>query len=193
MTDQTTKQEQPSVLPPSSALVHLDSELTVTSSDNIKKGDNLGDKEEYYSTDKTDIDVEYATATVNPQDEQPVLVDGPVFGWIVVLASFTSQMISMGVCNVYGVYQVQYMSNCDHPFLPLFFLLSLSSTCPSPPCLCIPHCMSIDKRKENRKNRSERCSACNSRYHLFCLILINNSNNWFCQVVGSEKKGRGEI
>lgn len=133
MSDQTTKQEQSSTLPPSSALVHLDSELTVTSSDHIKKSDNnLGDKEEYYSTDKTDIDVEYATATVNPQDEQPVLVDGPVFGWIVVLASFTSQMISMGVCNVYGVYQVQYMSSCNHPSPPFFSLsptfISLSFT-----------------------------------------------------------------
>ena len=40
MSDSTAKQEQSSTaLPPSSALVHLDSELTVTSSDNIKKSD----------------------------------------------------------------------------------------------------------------------------------------------------------
>lgn len=131
MSDQTTKQKHPSTLPPSSALVHLDSELTVTSSDNIKKTDCLGDKEEYYSADKTDIDVEHATATVDPQDEQPVLVDGPLFGWIVVFASFTSQMISMGVCNVYGVYQVQY-STCPFaiiypPFSPLFFSLPFTT------------------------------------------------------------------
>jgi hypothetical protein len=108
MSDSTampSKQSTP--LPPSSALVHLDSELTITSADN-KKND-LG-KEEYYSADKNEVDVEYASATAM-QDDQPVLVDGPLFGWVVVFASFTSQMISMGVCNVYGVYQVHFIFN----------------------------------------------------------------------------------
>ncbi|KAG0298993.1 hypothetical protein BGZ97_003904 [Linnemannia gamsii] len=107
MSDSTampSKQSTP--LPPSSALVHLDSELTITSADN-KKND-LG-KEEYYSADKNEVDVEYASATAM-QDDQPVLVDGPLFGWVVVFASFTSQMISMGVCNVYGVYQNYYFT-----------------------------------------------------------------------------------
>ncbi|KAG0281079.1 hypothetical protein BGZ95_006927 [Linnemannia exigua] len=107
MSDSTVQQQTQftSSHPQPTALVHVDSELTIASSDNKDK--DLS-KEDYYSTDKQEVDVEYATAAVDPQEEP--LVDGPLFGWIVVFASFTSQMISMGVCNVYGVYQNYYFT-----------------------------------------------------------------------------------
>ncbi|KAF9920777.1 hypothetical protein FBU30_009287 [Linnemannia zychae] len=91
-------------LPPSATLTHLDSELTITSS-TLQKAEK-----EKYPEDNEQVDIEYASATVNPLDE-PVLVDGPLYGWVVVLASFTSQMISMGVCNVFGVYQAFYLND----------------------------------------------------------------------------------
>ncbi|KAF9093806.1 hypothetical protein BGX23_002906 [Mortierella sp. AD031] len=105
MSDQTTQHsETPTSLPPTTYLVHQDSEMTITTA----KGNNDFDSSSEKKEDR-DIDIEYATAAVDPSDE-PVLVDGPMFGWIVVFASFTSQMISMGVCNVYGVYQNYYFT-----------------------------------------------------------------------------------
>ncbi|GJJ75961.1 hypothetical protein EMPS_08319 [Entomortierella parvispora] len=73
-------------------LKHEDSDLTIGQVD-----------------EKTEVDVEKASA-FDPSEE-PVLVDGPLYGWVIVFASFVSQMISMGICNVYGVYQSFYLSN----------------------------------------------------------------------------------
>jgi len=130
-TEQKTETLQSELSPSSpqpAALVHLDSELTITSTD--KK-----EADEYYA-DKQEVDIEYASATVDPQDK-PVLVDGPLYGWIVVFASFSSQMISMGVCNVFGVYQVRERANhnelmsIDPLPLPPFLLTSFDFP-PSP-------------------------------------------------------------
>lgn len=38
--------------------------------------------------------------------EDGVFVDGPAYGWVVVFACFVYQMVSMGLCNSYGVFQV---------------------------------------------------------------------------------------
>ncbi|KAF9996622.1 hypothetical protein BGZ80_007202, partial [Entomortierella chlamydospora] len=74
------------------ALVHGDSELTITAD---HKPQLTGEK---------DLDIEHASATAD-LEEPPMLVDGPPYGWVVVFASFFTQMISMGTCNVYGVFQ----------------------------------------------------------------------------------------
>ncbi|KAG0199960.1 hypothetical protein BGX28_006867 [Mortierella sp. GBA30] len=78
-------------------MVNQDSELTISN-------------EKSKSLDGDELDVEHASATADPQDELTV-VDGPPYGWVVVFAAFFSQMISMGVCNVYGVYQNYYFTN----------------------------------------------------------------------------------
>jgi len=91
-------------------LNHEDSDLTVHQVD-----------------DKTEVDVEKASAAFDPS-EAPVLVDGPLYGWVIVFASFMSQMISMGICNVYGVYQVRKTA----PATPVFQLTI------DPPGFCCP-------------------------------------------------------
>ncbi|KAG0364982.1 hypothetical protein BGX24_004327, partial [Mortierella sp. AD032] len=95
--------------PQTTALIHLDSELTIASSDN-KSNEDIKDlsKEESYAADKQEFDIEYAPAAIDPLQEP--LVDGPLYGWVVVFAAFTSQMISSGMCNIYGVYQDYYFT-----------------------------------------------------------------------------------
>ncbi|KAF9957444.1 hypothetical protein BGZ72_001820 [Mortierella alpina] len=75
-------------------ITHQDSELTITNDANTK-------------INPVD-DVEYVSAAADP--DEPAVVDGPLYGWVVVFAAFTSQMVSMGVCNVYGVYQNYYFT-----------------------------------------------------------------------------------
>ncbi|KAF9174073.1 hypothetical protein BGX20_001102 [Mortierella sp. AD010] len=79
-------------------LVHGDSELTITADHKPQL------------TDEKDLDIEHASATAD-LEEPPTLVDGPPYGWVVVFASFFTQMISMGTCNVYGVFQNYYLKN----------------------------------------------------------------------------------
>lgn len=89
-------------------MTHQDSELTITNNSNTMK--TAAD------------DVECVSAAADP--DEPVVVDGPLYGWVIVFAAFTSQMVSMGVCNVYGVYQVWFLSLLHNvPFLSkcLFF------------------------------------------------------------------------
>lgn len=81
---------------PTSRLTHENSDLTIHEFQVNSNSDK---------TEVDNFDVEQASATVDPQEE-PALVDGPLYGWVVVFASFFSQMISMGTCNVFGVYQV---------------------------------------------------------------------------------------
>ncbi|KAF8937465.1 hypothetical protein BGZ58_002678 [Dissophora ornata] len=82
-----------------STVIHRDSELTITEDE----------KQTKLSCEDT-LDIEQASATVDAQ-EQPALVDGPIYGWVVVFAAFLTQMISMGTCNVYGVYQNYYLTH----------------------------------------------------------------------------------
>ncbi|KAF9115224.1 hypothetical protein BGX27_008589 [Mortierella sp. AM989] len=83
---------------PPSSLAHGDSGLTISADHKP----TLSDQKE--------LDVEYGSAEVDPQ-EISTLVDGPMYGWVVVFASFFSQMISMGICNIYGVFQNYYQKN----------------------------------------------------------------------------------
>ncbi|KAI1299789.1 hypothetical protein EDD11_006422 [Mortierella claussenii] len=85
--------------PSSAAIIHRDSELTITA-----------DRKPMHPDTKDVLDVENASAAVNAP-EPVVLVDGPPYGWVIVVASFLTQMISMGTCNVYGVYQNFYLTN----------------------------------------------------------------------------------
>ncbi|KAF9153844.1 hypothetical protein BG015_002512 [Linnemannia schmuckeri] len=39
-----------------------------------------------------------------------MLADGPAYGWVVVFACFVYQMVSMGFCNSYGVFQNYYLT-----------------------------------------------------------------------------------
>ncbi|KAG0265312.1 hypothetical protein BG011_005012 [Mortierella polycephala] len=80
---------------PSSSLVHQDSELTIS---NEKNHTNEG------------VDVEQASAAIDPLEE-PTIIDGPPYGWVVVFAACLSQMISMGTSNIYGVFQNFYYTN----------------------------------------------------------------------------------
>lgn len=57
------------------------------------------------------IDIELASLssdslTKTAAASDGVLVDGPAYGWVVVFACFVYQMVSMGLCNSYGVFQV---------------------------------------------------------------------------------------
>ncbi|KAF9982476.1 hypothetical protein BGZ65_002823 [Modicella reniformis] len=78
---------------PPAIMNHRDSELTISA-----------DNKEITTLSSDNIDIEHVSATVN--QEQSTLVDGPLYGWVVVFASFFTQMIFMGTCNIYGVYQV---------------------------------------------------------------------------------------
>ncbi|KAG0055763.1 hypothetical protein BGZ83_007488 [Gryganskiella cystojenkinii] len=85
--------------PAAPRLPHENSDVTVHQ---FQADGNSNDKAEV-----DNLDVEHASAAVDPLEE-PALVDGPAYGWVVVFASFFSQMISMGTCNVFGSY---YLNN----------------------------------------------------------------------------------
>ncbi|KAF9428662.1 hypothetical protein BGZ94_001541 [Podila epigama] len=106
MTTTSTSQEKerPSSLP---AMIHLDSDVTVAE---VKsKGTDQCQDQDQDQQEHTLPDIEKAADPL----EEPELVDGPLYGWVVVFASFFAQMISMGFSNVYGVYQSHYL---DHTF-----------------------------------------------------------------------------
>ncbi|KAG0304279.1 hypothetical protein BGZ98_005736 [Dissophora globulifera] len=93
-------EEKQAAHPVSATITHRDSEVTITTAedDHIK------------SYTKNDIDVERALANADPVDQEE-LVDGPLYGWVVIIAAFVTQMISMGTCNIYGVFQNYYLTN----------------------------------------------------------------------------------
>lgn len=72
------------------AITHQASEVTIT---------------EIKGTPPTDIEQPALDET-----EEPEFVDGTMRSWVIVFAAFFSQMISMGFCNVYGVFQVTIFS-----------------------------------------------------------------------------------
>ncbi|KAF9365700.1 hypothetical protein BGX34_008850 [Mortierella sp. NVP85] len=82
---------------PGSAMTHRNSDMTITTDD----------KETLPVSN--DIDIEHCSAAQD-QDQTP-FEDGSLFGWLVVFASFFTQMISMGNCNIYGVYQNHYLTH----------------------------------------------------------------------------------
>lgn len=65
-------------------------------------------------------DIEYGSTlpspslTLSPEDfqgetiSQEQLVDGPLYGWVIVVVTFLMQMVPMGFFNSYGVYQVMF-------------------------------------------------------------------------------------
>ncbi|KAF9333559.1 hypothetical protein BG006_003445, partial [Podila minutissima] len=67
------------------AITHQDSEVTITEI----KG----------TLPPTDVEEQA------PDVEEPEFVDGTMRGWVIVFGAFFAQMISMGFCNVYGVFQ----------------------------------------------------------------------------------------
>lgn len=87
------EEKAPSHQPCASVMTHRDSELTI----------NAGDKVSFPASEDI-VDVEHGSAAID--QEHPAPADTPLYGWFVVLASFITQMISMGNCNIYGVYQV---------------------------------------------------------------------------------------
>ncbi|KAG0368898.1 hypothetical protein BGZ54_000874 [Gamsiella multidivaricata] len=83
-------------------MTHRGSEQTISA--------NEKDIKKEYTTSEEIADVEYGSATIDPE-EVPALVDGPAYGWVIVFAACFTQMISMGSCNVYGVYQDYYLTH----------------------------------------------------------------------------------
>lgn len=84
-----------------STLTNKDSDITHT-----------GDYDEATKKEMAEsIDIELASlssgslakAATASDDE---FIDGPVYGWVVVSACFVYQMVSMGLCNSFGVFQV---------------------------------------------------------------------------------------
>ncbi|KAF9376938.1 hypothetical protein CPB97_010511 [Podila verticillata] len=73
------------------AITHQASEVTIT---------------EIKGTPPTDIEQPALDET-----EEPEFVDGTMRSWVIVFAAFFSQMISMGFCNVYGVFQNHYLNH----------------------------------------------------------------------------------
>ncbi|KAF9193668.1 hypothetical protein BGZ50_007244 [Haplosporangium sp. Z 11] len=98
---------------PSPSLAQQDSELTISN--------------EKSHTDE-DVDVEQASAAIDPLDE-PAVVDGPLQGWVVVFAACLSQMISMGISNIYGVFQNYYYTNAFKDTASTFELAWVGSLC----------------------------------------------------------------
>ncbi|KAF9579528.1 hypothetical protein BGW38_004176, partial [Lunasporangiospora selenospora] len=79
---------------PAGALYHRDSELTIS-----------GSPVAGASKDEKEADLEGGADVLAIAEPQEELIDGPFYGWVVVFAAFFSQMIPMGICNIYGVYQ----------------------------------------------------------------------------------------
>ncbi|KAF9306626.1 hypothetical protein BGZ74_004788 [Mortierella antarctica] len=73
------------------AITHQDSEVTITEI----KG----------TLPPTDVEEQA------PDVEEPEFVDGTMRGWVIVFGAFFAQMISMGFCNVYGVFQNHYLNH----------------------------------------------------------------------------------
>ncbi|KAF9133810.1 hypothetical protein BGW39_008853 [Mortierella sp. 14UC] len=86
--------------------------ITSKGSDNTLSGDR---KTKEFSTIEDDDDVDIEIASYNSSafgriDPEVDLVDGPLYGWVVVFACFMYQMVSMGFCNSYGVFQNFYLT-----------------------------------------------------------------------------------
>lgn len=86
------------------ALKNKDSDITLT--DDKYNGTNEFSKNEAQS-----IDIELASLSSNSLAEaaamgDDMLSDEPAYGWVVVFACFVYQMVSMGLCNSFGVFQV---------------------------------------------------------------------------------------
>ncbi|KAG9061503.1 hypothetical protein KI688_007081 [Linnemannia hyalina] len=88
-----------------STLTNRDSDIAYT-----------GDYDEATKKEKEEsIDIELASlssdslarAATTSDDE---FIDGPVYGWVVVSACFVYQMVSMGLCNSFGVFQNYYLT-----------------------------------------------------------------------------------
>ncbi|KAG0234273.1 hypothetical protein BGW42_006778 [Actinomortierella wolfii] len=87
---------------------HVESEKSVRHSSDITKqgsSETLGMPEKM-----VDDDIGSIESAPDP-NQPPVLVDGPPYGWVVIAASFFVQFISLGIANVFGVYQNYYLNH----------------------------------------------------------------------------------
>lgn len=75
--------------------MRINAESTIPANSFINDHDQFNDQD----NDNDDCEVKQATE----------LVDGPPYGWVIVFASFVSQMITMGFVNTYGVFQVWFL------------------------------------------------------------------------------------
>ncbi|KAG0373165.1 hypothetical protein BGX24_012055 [Mortierella sp. AD032] len=88
--------------------------LASNGSGNALAGDDNKIKE-YTTIDDVGVDIEiasYNSSILNAREDttETELVDGPLYGWVVVFACFMYQMVTMGLCNSYGVFQNFYLT-----------------------------------------------------------------------------------
>ncbi|KAF9977424.1 hypothetical protein BGZ73_006051 [Actinomortierella ambigua] len=70
----------------------------------------LGVSEKMVDGKAEEDDLESAEPADSEQ-QPPVLVDGPPYGWVIIAASFFLQFISLGIANIFGVYQNYYLNH----------------------------------------------------------------------------------
>lgn len=85
----------------SNTLTNKDSDITLTGD---YDGATKREKEESIDNELASLSSDSLAKAAIAGDD--VLVDGPAYGWVVVFACFVYQMVSMGLCNSYGVFQV---------------------------------------------------------------------------------------
>ncbi|KAF9910181.1 hypothetical protein EC991_007108 [Linnemannia zychae] len=85
--------------------------LTHKGSDNTLSGDYNAKESSTIVDDDVDIEIaSYNSSIFEKIDPNVDLVDGPLYGWVIVFACFMYQMVSMGLCNSYGVFQSFYLT-----------------------------------------------------------------------------------
>ncbi|KAG0253342.1 hypothetical protein DFQ27_007484 [Actinomortierella ambigua] len=70
----------------------------------------LGDPEKMIDG-KAEEDDDLESAEPAGLEQPAVLVDGPPYGWVIIAASFFLQFISLGIANIFGVYQNYYLNH----------------------------------------------------------------------------------
>ncbi|KAG0293158.1 hypothetical protein BGZ96_003215 [Linnemannia gamsii] len=89
--------------------------LTNKNSDITLRSDDYTVTNEFSKVEAESIDIELESLSSDSLAEaaaigEDMLLDEPAYGWVVVFACFVYQMVSMGLCNSFGVFQTYYLT-----------------------------------------------------------------------------------